>query len=66
MCTVGFYDQVSSWSSSLGWTEEVCSQQPSVVGDWSRVLASAHWLVMYLGAMHQKENYHYRISPIGY
>ena len=36
-----FYDQVSSWSSTLGWTEELYSQQPSLVGDWSRVLGSA-------------------------
>ena len=33
-------DQASSWSSSLGWTEELYSQQPSLVGDWSRVLGS--------------------------
>ena len=41
MCTVGFYDQASSWSSSCGWTKELCNQQPSLVGDWSRVLGSA-------------------------
>ena len=41
MCTLGFYDQVSSWSSSCGWTEKLCSQQPSLVGDWSHVLGSA-------------------------
>ena len=29
ICTVGFCDQASSWSSSCGWTEELCSQQPS-------------------------------------
>ena len=40
MCIVGFCDQASSWSSSLGWTEEFCSQQPSLVSDWSCVLGS--------------------------
>ena len=25
-----------------------------------------NWLVMYLGAVHQKGNCHYRTSPIGY
>ena len=25
-----------------------------------------NWLVTYLGAMHQKGNCHYKISPIGY
>ena len=40
MCTVGFCDQASSWFSSYGWTEELCSQQPSLVGDWSHVLES--------------------------
>ena len=44
MCTVRFYDQASSWSSSLGWTEELCSQQPSLVGDWSRVLGCAQFV----------------------
>ena len=38
MCIVGFCDQASSWSSSYGWTEELCSQQPSLVGDWSHLL----------------------------
>ena len=41
LCTVGFCDQASSWSSSCGWTEKLCSQQPSLVGDWSCVLGSA-------------------------
>ena len=41
LCTVGFCDQASSWSSTCGWTEELCSQQPSLVGDWSHVLRSA-------------------------
>ena len=27
ICTVGFCDQASSWSSSCGWTEELYSQQ---------------------------------------
>ena len=41
LCTVGFCDQASSWSLSCGWTEKLCSQQPSLIGDWSRVLRSA-------------------------
>ena len=40
MCTIGFYNQASSWPSSLGWTEEFCSQQPSLVGNWSHILGS--------------------------
>ena len=27
---------------------------------------SRNWLVTYLGAVHQKGNYHYKTSPIGY
>ena len=49
LCTVGFYDQVSSWSSSLGWIEELCSQQPSLVGDWSRVLGFVQLVSHVLG-----------------
>ena len=41
LCTVGFCDQASSWSSLFGWTEELWSQQPSLIGDWSHVLGSA-------------------------
>ena len=41
LCTVRFCDQASSWSSSCGWTKELCNQQPSLVDDWSRVLGSA-------------------------
>ena len=44
MCTVEFCDQASSWSSSCGWIEELCNQQPSLVGDWSRVLGSAQFI----------------------
>ena len=55
LCTVGFYDQASSGSSSLGWTEELCSQQPSLVGDWSHVLGFAQLVSHVLGAAHQKE-----------
>ena len=40
LCTVRFCNQASSWSSLSGWTEELCSQQPSLVGDWSRALGS--------------------------
>ena len=40
LCIVGFCDQASFWSSLLGWIEELYSQQPSLVGDWSHVLGS--------------------------
>ena len=58
--TIGFYDQGTSWS------EELCSQQPSLVGDWSRVLESAQLVSHVLGAVHYKENFHYITSPTGY
>ena len=50
MCTIGFCDQASSWSSSLGWIEELCSEQPSLVGDWSRELGSAQLVSHILGS----------------
>ena len=50
LCTIGLCDQVSSRSSSLGWTEELCSQQPSLVGDWNRVLGSAQLVSYVLGS----------------
>ena len=50
MCIVGFRDQASSWSSSLGWTEELCSQQLSLVSDWSHVLGSAQLVNHVLGS----------------
>ena len=50
LCIVGFCDQISSWSSSCGWTEELCSQQPSLVGDWSRVLGFAQLVSHVLGS----------------
>ena len=40
MCTIGFCDQASSWSSMCRWIEKLCSQKPSLVGAWSRVLGS--------------------------
>ena len=55
MCTVGFCDQASSWSSSCGWIEELCSQQPSLVGDWSRVLGSVQLVSHVLGSHALKE-----------
>ena len=55
LCTVGFCDQTTSWSSSLGWTEELCSQQLSLVGDWNRVLGSAQLVSHRLWVVHQKE-----------
>ena len=54
MCTVGFCDQSSSWSSSCGWTEELCSQQPSLVGDWSHVLGSTQLVSHVLGSCASK------------
>ena len=54
LCTLGFYDQASSWSSSSEWTEELCSQQLSLVGDWSRVLGSTLLVTHVLRAMHWK------------
>ena len=35
--TIGFCDQVTSWS------EELCNQKSSLVGDWSHVLGAVHW-----------------------
>ena len=55
LCTVGFCDQASSWFSSLRWIEELYSQQPSLVGDWSHVLGSTQLVSHVLEAMHQKE-----------
>ena len=49
MCIVGFCDQASSWSLLCGWTKELYSQQPSLVGDWSRVLGSAQLVSHVLG-----------------
>ena len=53
--TVGFCDQTFSWSSSLGWTKELCSQQPFLVDDWSLVLRSAQLVSHVPGTVHQKE-----------
>ena len=54
MCTIGFCDQASSWFSSLGWTEELCSKQPSIVGDWNHVLGSAQLVSHVLGSRTSK------------
>ena len=54
MCTVGFCEQASSWSSLYGWTEELCSQQPSLVGDWSRVLGFVQLVSHILGSRASK------------
>ena len=54
MCTIGFCDQASSWSSSCRWTEELCNQQPSLVGNWSRVLGSAQLVSHVLGSRASK------------
>ena len=50
LCTVGFCNQVSSWSLLCGWTEKLCSQQPSLVGDWNHVLGSAQLVSHVLGS----------------
>ena len=55
LCTIGFCDQISFWSSSCGWTKEFCSQQPSLVGDWSRVLGFAQLVSHVLGNRASKE-----------
>ena len=34
----------------MGWTEELCNQQPYLVGDWSRVLGSAQLVSHVLGS----------------
>ena len=52
--TTGFYDQTTSWSSSSKWTKELCSQHPSLVGDWSCVLGSTQLVSHVLGAIHWK------------
>ena len=54
MCVIEFCDQASSWFSSCGWTEELCSQQPSLVGDWSHVLGSAQLVSYVLGSRASK------------
>ena len=54
MCTVGFCDQASFWSLLCGWIEELCSQQPSLVGDWSHVLGSAQLVSHVLGSCASK------------
>ena len=39
----------------MWWTEKLCSQQPSLVGEWSRVLGSAQLVSHVLGAVHYNE-----------
>ena len=43
-----------SKNCQLGWTEELCSQQPSLVGDWSRVLGSMQLVSHVLGSYASK------------
>ena len=38
----------------MGWTEELYSQQPSLVGDWSRVLGSTQLASHVLGSRASK------------
>ena len=54
LCTVGFCDQAFSRSSSCGWTKELWSQQPSLVGDWSRVLRFVQLVSHVLGSRASK------------
>ena len=49
LCTVGFCDQASSGSLSLGWIEKLCSQRPYLVGDWNHVLGYAQLVSHVLG-----------------
>ena len=39
------------------WIEELCSQQPSLVGDWSCVLGFAQLVSHVLGAVHYKDKF---------
>ena len=55
MCIMGFCDQASSWSSLYGWIEELCSQQLSLVGDWSCVLGSVQLDSHVLGSRASKK-----------
>ena len=54
MCIIRFCDQASFWSSSCGWTEELCNQQGSLVGDWSCVLGSTQLVSHILGSCASK------------
>ena len=49
ICTIGFCDQASSWSSSCGWIEELCSQQPSLLVIEVAYWDPYNWLVTNLG-----------------
>ena len=63
----GFCNQGVSWSSSFGWTEELCSQHLSQVGVlvtyWDPCI---NWLVTYLEPCIEMRNCHYITSPIVY
>ena len=54
MCTIKFCDQTSFWSLSLEWIEEFCSQQSSLVGDWSCVLGFTQLVSHVLGSRASK------------
>ena len=55
MCIIGFCDQVSSWSLSLEWTEELCNEKTSLIGDWSRILGFAQLVSHILGSHASKQ-----------
>ena len=54
ICTIGFCDQASSWSSSCGWITELCSKQSFLVSDWSRVVGSTQLVNHVLGSRASK------------
>ena len=62
-----FCNQEASWSSSCGWTEELCSQHISKVGVlvtyWDPCI---DWLVMYLELCFKRRDCYYITSPIVY
>ena len=64
---IGFCDQGASWSSSCGWTKELCSQHSSPVGVlvtyWDLCI---DWLVTYLEPCIKRRDCHYITSPIVY
>ena len=49
-----YCEEVVVFDFQRGWTKESCSQQPSLVGDWSRVLGSMQLVSHVLGAVHWK------------
>ena len=48
------------------WTEELCSQHSSQVGDQVAYWDSCNWLVMYWEPCIEMRDCHFKTSPIGY